>query len=154
MVLWFYGFHTVFSSIILVTSLVIYYKTTCFNSKIKREEVRMLNCNLISLQSGANPFLASAINSLLEAIKFSCSKLIPCSVIQPAVLEHSGEQPSIWSLWIQNRVCKIHVLKCGCFTNQRFLAPWWRLMFQPYSNQQRCQFSSQEQVQNHKIGAQ
>lgn len=70
-----YGFLTLFSSIILVTSLMIYYeKIRCFNGRIKRE-VRMLNRNLISLQNRASPFTALAGNSLPEAV----SLLVPHS---------------------------------------------------------------------------
>lgn len=46
----------------------------------------MLNCNLISVQKGANPFIALVITSLLEAVSPVVLTLIPCSVILPAVL--------------------------------------------------------------------
>ncbi|VCX30652.1 unnamed protein product, partial [Gulo gulo] len=59
----------VFREKLSTTSPVIYdEKTRCLNGRIKRGEVKMLNCNLISLQNGANCFVALVSSFLPEAI--------------------------------------------------------------------------------------
>ena len=126
---WFCSFLILLSSMILVTSLVIYYKKTIsFNGKIKRKEVRMLNCSLISLQTEANPFLAPAINFLLEAVSSVVLSSFSAPLFSQLFWSTRKSQTCTCSLWIQNRVFKIHALKCGCFTNQWFLTPWVCLM--------------------------
>lgn len=126
---WFCSFLILLSFMILVTSLVIYYKKTIsFNGKIKRKEVRMRNCSLISLQTEANLFLAPAINSLLEVISSVVPSSFSVQLFNQLFWSTRKSQTSTCSLWIQNRVCKIHALKCGCVTNQWFLTPWVCLM--------------------------
>lgn len=126
---WFCSFLILLSSMILVTSLVIYYKKTIsFSGKIKRKEVRMLNCSLISLQTEANPFLAPGISFLLEAVSSVVPSSFSAQLFNQLSWSSRKSQTSTCSLWIQNRVCKIHALKCGCFTNQWFLTPWVCLM--------------------------
>lgn len=67
---------------------------------------------------------------LCGGFKSSWTPPMPCSVIQPAVLSSTDEsEMSACSLWIQNRVWKIHALKCCCFTNKQFLTQINVLLF-------------------------